>query len=69
VHAVLPRLEEALAPYAARPHWAKCFTTDPALLDALFPRLGDFRRLRDEVDPQDVFGNRFLDRVLGAREG
>ena len=67
VHALLPRLEEALAPYAARPHWGKCFTTDPSTLDALFPRLADFRRLRDEVDPEDVCGNRYLDRVLGAR--
>ena len=67
VHALLPRLEEALAPYAARPHWGKCFTTDRSTLDSLFPRLADFRRLRDEVDPDDVCGNRFLDRVLGAR--
>ena len=67
VHALLPRLEEALAPYAARPHWGKCFTTDPSTLDSLFPRLADFRRLRDEVDPEDVCGNRYLDRVLGAR--
>ncbi len=67
VHAVLPQLEEALAPYAARPHWGKCFTTAPRELEALFPRLQDFRRLRDEVDPEDVCGNRFLDRVLGAR--
>ena len=67
VHAVLPRLEEALAPYAARPHWGKCFTTAPDVLEAVFPRLADFRRLRDEVDPEDVCGNRFLDRVLGAR--
>ena len=69
VHAVLPRLEEALAPYSARPHWGKCFTTAPDALDALYPRLPDFRRLRDEVDPEDVCGNRFLDRVLGPRGG
>ncbi len=69
VHAVLPQLEEALAPYAARPHWGKCFTTAPAVLDEVFTRLPDFRRLRDEVDPEDVCGNRFLDRVLGEREG
>jgi xylitol oxidase len=67
VHAVLPRLEEALAPYAARPHWGKCFTTAPGVLDEVFPRLRDFRQLRDEVDPDDVCGNRFLDRVLGPR--
>ena len=68
VYAVLPRLEEALAPYAARPHWGKCFTTTADTLDTLYPRLPDFRRLRDEVDPEDVFGNRFLDRVLGPRD-
>jgi xylitol oxidase len=68
VHAVLPLLEEALAPYAARPHWGKCFTTGPDVLDQVFPRLPDFRRLRDEVDPDDVFGNAWLDRVLGARD-
>jgi xylitol oxidase len=69
VHAVLPQLEAALAPYAARPHWGKCFTTGPDVIESLYPRLGDFRRLRDEVDPDDVCGNRFLDRVLGARGG
>jgi alditol oxidase len=68
VHAVLPRIEEALAPYAARPHWGKCFTTDPATVESVFPRLDDFRRLRDQVDPEDVCGNRWLDRVLGARD-
>ena len=67
VYAVLPRLEEALAPYAARPHWGKCFTTAPEVIEGLYPRLADFRRLRDEVDPDDVCGNVFLDRVLGER--
>jgi xylitol oxidase len=67
VHGVLPAVEEALAPYAARPHWGKCFTAGPDVLDRVFPRLPDFRRLRDEVDPEDVFGNAWLDRVLGAR--
>jgi xylitol oxidase len=68
VHAVLPQLEEALAPYAARPHWGKCFTTAPDVLDRVFPRLRDFRRLRDEVDPEDVCGNVWLDRALGDRD-
>jgi hypothetical protein len=35
-------------------------------LAALYPRLGDFCQLRARSDPHDKFGNRFLDRVLGA---
>ncbi len=38
----------------------------PATLADAFPRLPDFRALRERVDPERVFGNAFLDRVLGA---
>ena len=34
-------------------------------LEPLYPRMSDFRALRDRVDPDRVFGNAFLDRVLG----
>ena len=66
---MLALLEQALAPYAARPHWGKCFTTPPDVVEQVFSQLPDFRRLRDEVDPEDVFGNAWLDLVLGARDG
>ncbi len=66
VYAVLPALEEALLPLGARPHWGKCFSVTADDLAALYPRLGDFRQLRARSDPHDKFGNRFLDRVLGA---
>lgn len=65
VYAVLPAIEEALLPLGARPHWGKCFVADVRELDALYPRMSDFRALRDRVDPDRVFGNAFLDRVLG----
>ena len=32
----------------------------------LYPRFDDFRRVRDRVDPDRVFGNAYLDRVLGS---
>ena len=53
-----------LAPYAARPHWGKVFGTDPAALAATYPRFDDARRLRRELDPDDVLGNDFLDTYL-----
>ncbi len=58
-------IEEALAPYGARPHWGKVFETPNPVLHEVFPRLTDFAGLRDRVDPDHVFGNSFLDRVLG----
>jgi len=65
VYAVLPDLEAALLPLGARPHWGKCFAATAADLEPLYPRLGDFRALRDRVDPDRTFGNAFLDRVIG----
>ena len=68
VLAVLPEVERALAPYDARPHWGKVFTTDPAVVRGLFPRMADFARLRGQYDPEGVFRNAFTDAYLGAAE-
>lgn len=65
VYAVLPALEEALLPLGARPHWGKCFVATRDRLEPLYPRMGDFRALRDRVDPDRVFDNAFLQRVIG----
>ncbi|MEP6631977.1 MAG: FAD-binding protein [Lapillicoccus sp.] len=67
VYAVLPDLEAALLPLGARPHWGKCFAATAAQIAPLYPRLDDFRALRARVDPDDTFGNAWLDRVLGGR--
>ena len=57
-------LEGALAPFDARPHWGKVFTTDAGAVAALYPRHDDARALRRDLDPDDVFGNAFLDTYL-----
>ncbi|MFF1304220.1 FAD-binding protein [Streptomyces sp. NPDC058307] len=65
--AVLPvvrRLEEALVPFDARPHWGKVFTTPADLLRERYPRLGDFRKLARELDPGAKFANTFVRTVL-----
>ncbi|MEP7762741.1 D-arabinono-1,4-lactone oxidase [Sanguibacter sp. 25GB23B1] len=64
VEAVLPLLEEALAPFDARPHWGKLFTTGADRLAELYPRLGDFQELASRLDPHGVFRNAYLDRLL-----
>jgi len=65
VEALLPEIEERLAPFAPRPHWGKVFTLDPEVVRAQYPRLGDFLSLRERLDPQRVFGNAYVDRLLG----
>jgi xylitol oxidase len=64
VRPVLTSIEERLAPYAARPHWGKVFNTTPDVLERLYPRLGDFTRLRQRFDPAEKFGNSWLAETL-----
>jgi xylitol oxidase len=61
---VLAVLDECLAPYDARPHWGKLFTTAPEVLRARYPRLADFHALVRDYDPAGKFTNEFLARHL-----
>ena len=57
-------IEQALEPFGARPHWGKVFTTDPAAVRSLWPRLGDAEELVARVDPTGKFGNEWLGQYL-----
>ena len=48
-----------------RPHWGKLHDRDAASLRTTYPRFDDFVALRDKLDPNRIFGNAYLDRVLG----
>jgi xylitol oxidase len=61
---VLDAIEEKLAPFAARPHWGKLFTTPPDQVADLYERSDDFRRLRHELDPVGKFTNTFVGAVF-----
>ena len=61
--AVLPvvrRVEEALDPFDARPHWGKVFTVPSAVLRERYARLGEFRALAQAMDPAGKFTNAFV---------
>ena len=63
VRAVLPRLEEALAPYRARPHWGKLFTYPREYLEQVYgASMQRFRDAARAIDPRGRFRNAFLDR-------
>ncbi len=64
VLALLPAVEEALAPFGARPHWGKLFTVPASRLPALYPELDSFRALAQRFDPRGVFRNAFLRELL-----
>jgi FAD-linked oxidoreductase len=54
------------AAVGGRPHWGKMHTLDANRLSQLYPRFADFRRVRDETDPDRRFANPYLEQVLGS---
>jgi xylitol oxidase len=66
VEKALVRVEAALAPFEARPHWGKLFHANAAAIAGLYERHSDFVGLVARLDPRGAFRNAWLrDRVLG----
>jgi len=61
---LLPQIEEQLAPFNARPHWAKLFTLAPPVLQSRIEKLSDFKQLVNQYDPNGKFRNDFLNKNL-----
>ncbi|MGW2260960.1 D-arabinono-1,4-lactone oxidase [Streptomyces sp. NPDC001780] len=64
-HAYFTAVERVMTAHGGRPHWGKIHTRDAAYLSAAYPRFGEFTALRDRLDPDRLFGNDYLRRVLG----
>jgi len=60
VRKLMPGIEKELAPFNARPHWGKLFTTSPADLKSIYKRIPEFVQLSKKYDPQGKFRNEFL---------
>jgi L-gulonolactone oxidase len=60
-------VERVLRAYDGRPHWGKLHSRTSDDLAPAYPRYGDFVALRDTVDPDRLFTNRYLERVLDHR--
>ncbi|NAZ82697.1 FAD-binding protein [Kineococcus sp. R8] len=60
----LRAVEEVLAVEGGRPHWGKYFEEPLYDWPALYPRWDDFRRVRDQLDPQHRFANTFTDALF-----
>lgn len=64
VAALLPAIEDRLAPFDPRPHWGKLFTIPAARIRASYPRLEAFARLMAARDPKGKFRNSFIDGIV-----
>jgi L-gulono-1,4-lactone dehydrogenase len=59
-------VEAELRALDGRPHWGKMHWRTADDLRPVYPRFDEFLAVRDEVDPDRVFANDYLDRVLGS---
>ncbi|WP_327328519.1 FAD-binding protein [Streptomyces sp. NBC_01210] len=58
-------VERIMTAHGGRPHWGKVHTRDAEYFAEVYPRFGEFTALRDRLDPERLFGNDYLRRVLG----
>jgi len=59
-------VEEIAVAAGGRPHWGKLHYRSAESLRSVYPRFDDFVALREKVDPDRLFGNSYLTRVLGS---
>ena len=59
-------VEALMGSVEGRPHWGKLHSLGAEQLRERYPRMEDFVALRDRLDPGRVFGNAYLERVLGG---
>lgn len=64
VAALVPRLEAALMPFQARPHWGKVHEVSSSRLRELYPRYDDFVGLVRRTDPTGKFRNEAIGRLF-----
>jgi alditol oxidase len=60
----LPQIESALRPFGMRPHWGKLFTASAEDVEAVYPKLPEFRRLLETFDRAGKFRNEFIARYV-----
>ncbi|MGW0549841.1 D-arabinono-1,4-lactone oxidase [Streptomyces altiplanensis] len=58
-------VERIMTAHGGRPHWGKVHTRDAAYLAEVYPRFAEFTAVRDRLDPQRLFANDYLRRILG----
>ena len=65
VYEMVKIVEEVLSPFKYRPHLGKVFSASADYLSSVMPKFEDFKKLVQEVDPSNKFGNEFTDKLFG----
>jgi L-gulono-1,4-lactone dehydrogenase len=60
-------VEAIMNAHDGRPHWGKLHFQSAETLRPRYPEWDRFIAVRDKLDPDGIFGNRYLDQVLGSR--
>lgn len=58
-------VEDIMDDYGGRPHWGKLHFQKAETLAERYPEWEDFQKIRKRLDPNGMFSNAYLDRVLG----
>ena len=64
VSKLLPQIEARLAPFHARPHWAKLNSIPADRIRKLYPRMAEFEALASQYDPGAKFRNHYLENAI-----
>jgi L-gulono-1,4-lactone dehydrogenase len=60
-------VEAIMDDYEGRPHWGKRHFQSAATLAPRYPEWERFQSVRSRLDPDGLFTNEYIDRVLGAQ--
>ncbi|MBC7589900.1 MAG: FAD-linked oxidoreductase, partial [Salinibacterium sp.] len=58
-------VEAIMRGFGGRPHWGKVHNRAASDLRPAYPRFDDFLAIRDKLDPDRLFANDYLRKVLG----
>jgi L-gulono-1,4-lactone dehydrogenase len=64
-HAYFEAVEDIMDDYGGRPHWGKLHFQTAESLAPRYPQWDAFQAARKRLDPNGMFANPYLDRVLG----
>jgi L-gulono-1,4-lactone dehydrogenase len=64
-HAYFEAVEDIMDDYGGRPHWGKLHFQTAETLAPRYPQWDAFQAVRKRLDPNGMFANPYLDRVLG----
>ena len=64
IHPSMQLFLNLMKKYDARPNWGKISNLSKKEIEDLYPRICDFREIRNILDPNKMFGNKFLQDVF-----